>query len=120
MPQFEWNLNIEDLRNGIAAVDKKAQAAVEMYAKNQAKNLESFAKRNAPWTDRTGMARKSLNAEASKTKNGERITLAHGVDYGICLELKNEKRCAIIKPTIELKGQEVLKGYSNLLNKMGY
>lgn len=120
MPQFEWDMNIENLKQGIAAVDKRAQAAVEMYAKNQAKRLESHAKQDAPWTDRTGMARKSLNATTSKTSTGIRITLAHGVDYGMWLELANEKRFAIIKPTIELRGNEVLEGYANLLDKMGY
>lgn len=120
MPSFEWNMNVDNLLNGIAAVDKRAQAAVEMYAKHQAKNLESYAKRNAPWTDRTGMARKSLNATTEKRSNGIRITLAHGVDYGLWLELAHEKRFAIVKPTVELRGNEVLKGYAGLLNKMGY
>ena len=83
MPNFEWDINVDNLLNGIAAVDKKAQAAVEMYAKHQAKNLESYAKKNAPWTDRTGMARKSLNATTEEIDNGIRITLAHGVDYGL-------------------------------------
>lgn len=120
MPEFEWDMNIENLKNGIVAVDKKAQAAVEMYAKNQSKMLESYAKQKAPWTDRTGMARKSLNATTEKKENGIRITLAHGVDYGLWLELAHEKRFAIVKPTIELKGNDVLKGYENLLGKIGY
>ena len=120
MPSFEWDINVDNLLNGIAAVDKRAQAAVEMYAKHQAKNLESYAKRNAPWTDRTGMARKSLNATTEKRSNGIRITLAHGVDYGLWLELAHEKRFAIVRPTIELQGNKVLYGYTDLLNKMGY
>ena len=66
------------------------------------------------------MARKSLNATTEKRDNGIRITLAHGVDYGLWLELAHEKRFAIVKPTIELRGNEVLKGYADLLNKMGY
>lgn len=120
MPQFEWDININNLLDGIAAVDKKAQAAVEMYARNQAKKLESYAKKKAPWTDRTGMARKSLNATTSKTNDVVRITLAHGVDYGLWLELAHEKRFAIIKPTINTKGKDVLQGYADLLDKMGY
>lgn len=121
MPQFEWKFDLENLSQGIVAVDKKAQAAVEMYAKNQAKNLESYAKQKAPWTDRTGMARKSLRGSAYRHKsNVVRIELAHGVDYGIWLELAHEKRFAIVRPTIELKGNEVLEGYKGLLDKMGY
>ena len=45
MPEFEFEINVDNLVKGIVAVDKKAQAAVEMYAKNQAKNLESYAKK---------------------------------------------------------------------------
>ena len=33
--------------------------------------------------------------------------------------IANEKRYAIVKPTIETKGKDVLNGYANLLNKMG-
>lgn len=55
-----------------------------------------------------------------KKENGIRITLAHGVNYGLWLELAHEKRFAIVKPTIELKGNDVLKGYANLLGKIGY
>ena len=100
--------------------ETKSQVAIRMFAQEGAKKFENHAKKNRPWTDRTGMARKSLNATTEKIDNGIRITLAHGVDYGLWLELAHEKRFAIVKPTIELRGNEVLKGYADLLNKMGY
>ena len=100
--------------------ETKSQVAIRMFAQEGAKKFENHAKKNRPWTDRTGMARKSLNATTEKRNNGIRITLAHGVDYGLWLELAHEKRFAIVKPTIELHGNEVLKGYADLLNKMGY
>ena len=100
--------------------ETKSQVAIRMFAQEGAKKFENHAKKNRPWTDRTGMARKSLNATTEKRDNGIRITLAHGVDYGLWLELAHEKRFAIVKPTIELRGNEVLKGYADLLNKMGY
>ena len=114
-----FTMDSKQLQEGIHTLDERAEAAILMYGKNQSKELESYAKQNAPWTDRTTMARKSLRGDAMKIENGVRITLSHGVEYGMWLELANEKRYAIVKPTIEVKGKDVLNGYENLLNKMG-
>ena len=91
-----------------------SMAAVKMYAETQAKNLEGYAKENRPWTDRTGDARKRLTGYVTEIENGYRINLAHGVDYGIWLELAMEKRFAILEPTIRLKGAEVIRGARQL------
>ena len=114
------SFNIEGLLNGLNNLEVKSASATRIYAETAKQKLVDESKENAPWTDRTGMARKSLNATTEKIDNGIRITLAHGVDYGLWLELAHEKRFAIVKPTIELRGNEVLKGYADLLNKMGY
>ena len=89
-----------------------------MYAETQAKNLEGYAKEHRPWTDRTGDARKRLNGYVTEIPNGYRINLAHGVDYGIWLELAMEKRFAILEPTVRLQGPEVLRGMNRLLNEL--
>ena len=95
-------------------------AALEIYANTQAQNLQSYIKQNRPWTDRTGEARKRLTATVSDLPEGKgyRITLAHGVDYGVWLELAHEKRFAILEPTVRLKGPEVVRGLENLLDAM--
>lgn len=93
-------------------------AAVRMYAETQAKNLEGYAKEHRPWTDRTGDARKRLTGYVTEIPNGYRINLAHGVDYGIWLELAMEKRFAILEPTVRLRGPEVLRGLQGLLDKL--
>lgn len=84
----------------------------------EAKKLEGYAKQNAPWTDRTGRARQSLNASVSTIPNGYRITLAHGVDYGLWLELAHERRFAIVMPAIEKKGGEIVKSFQNFMENM--
>lgn len=91
---------------------------VRMYAETQAKSLEGYAKEHRPWTDRTGDARKRLTGYVTETNTGYRITLAHGVNYGLWLELAMEKRYAILEPTIRLKGSEVLRGLKNLLDRL--
>ena len=93
-------------------------AAVRMYAETQAKNLEGYAKEHRPWTDRTGDARKRLTGYVTEIPNGYSINLAHGVDYGIWLELAMEKRFAILEPTVRLRGPEVLRGLQGLLDRL--
>lgn len=113
--KFDANKLIDNL-NGLPS---KMDAAVLAYAQTAAQDLEDHAKANAPWTDRSTMARKSLKAAViRKTQTCYRITLSHGVSYGIWLELAHEKKWAIVKPTIELKSSTVLEGFKGMMDKM--
>lgn len=69
-------------------------------AEQKAQEMEAWAKQNAPWQDRTGAARAGLHA----TAEGTTITLAHGVPYGIWLEVANGGRYAIIAQAIDQFG----------------
>jgi hypothetical protein len=111
--------DMSGLEKGLKMFEDKANAAFRMYADTSAKKLESSMKENRPWTDRTGAARNRLRGTASTVKNGYEIKLAHGVDYGIWLELANEKRYAIIEPTIRLESPQVIKGFEKLLERFG-
>lgn len=103
------------LSQGMKLFEFRAHAAVGMYANTSAKKLETYAKRNRPWTDRTGDARKLLTGYEQDLGDKWRVNLAHGVDYGIWLELANEKNYAIIQPTIDLVGPEIMQGLQGLL-----
>lgn len=84
-----------------------------------ATQLESYAKQNRPWTDRTGHARQRLNCRASRQSATQyRLTLAHGVSYGVNLEFKHNKRYAIIFPTLEAKGPEVMQAFQGFLEAL--
>lgn len=108
------------LINGILETQKRAEAAMMMYGSTAATNLEDYMKQNAPWTDRSGQARRTLSAKNSKIPNGIKITLAYGVNYGASLEMAHEKRYAIIEPTIRLKSADIMKQFAGLLQKMGF
>ena len=118
MPAFRFDSS--NLEEGLKVLPQKVNAAVGIYAKTASKKLENHMKQNAPWTDRTGHARQRLTGDAEEVKKGWQITLSHGVDYGIFLELAHEKRFAILAPTIEAKSGEVLKGFEHLMDRMGY
>ena len=117
---IKFDLKDDEVKAGMALFNTKVMLGMKMYAETAAKNFENYAKENRPWTDRTGMARQRLTGYVEEIDKGYRINIAHGVDYGLWLEFAHEKRFAIVKPTIELRGNEVLKGYADLLNKMGY
>lgn len=64
---------------------------------------EQSAKDNAPWTDRTGDARKSIKGTRAVIENSSAYGYLYiGVDYGIFLELCNQGRFRIIFPTLEI------------------
>lgn len=114
---FRWNA--EGLLNGLANTYDRADAAIRMYADTAALKLEGYAKENRKWTDRTGDARKRLKGDVLTVSNGYKLRLAHGVDYGIWLELAHEKRFAIIQDTIRIVGQdEIMPGFNKLLDRL--
>ena len=105
-----------DLLKNLETKSKRSRVEVRMYAETVAKLLEKDAKQRAPWTDRTGQARQRLSAYVTEIQPGIcMVTLAHGVDYGVFLELAHEKRFATIMPTIQRLSPEIMKGFKVLI-----
>lgn len=103
-------LDGSDVKDGLGQLKKKVEAGLLIYGETVAKDFESYAKSNRPWTDRTGNARQRLNGYVEAILHGVRICIAHGVSYGIYLELAHEKKYAILEPTVRLKGNDAIKG----------
>lgn len=114
----DFSFDAKLLEQGLDALSGKSMAAVRMYVESAAVKLESYMKSHRAWTDRTGMAKARLTAKSQEVFGGFRIVLAHGVSYGLWLELANEKRYAIIQPTILSQSSEVMEGFKNLMDKM--
>jgi hypothetical protein len=84
------------------------QQGIRAVAAVIAPMMENYAKTNAPWTDRTANARQSLHAftdEVAATIVD--VYLAHGMEYGIWLEVRFQGRYAILWPTIEAHLTEI-------------
>lgn len=115
-----FSLDAQGLISGLASAGERTDAAFRMYANTSALQLQNYARENRKWTDRTGAARQRLEGSSYPIQNGYRIQLAHGVDYGIWLELAHEKRFAIIEPTIWYVGaNKILPGLQRLLERLG-
>lgn len=74
---------------------------VEAIALKWAPTIQNWMRDNASWTDRTGNARQSLHTEVTQLTNEIVLLMAHGVDYGVHLELGFSGRYAIIGPALD-------------------
>lgn len=116
---FKLEYDQSKLKKNLDNMSAKFGAMVLMYASTKASELQAKMKINRPWTDRTNMAKTMLSAKVSQpNKDTVRITLAHGVDYGIWLELAHGKNYAIIAPTIREEGPRIVEDLSNLMSKL--
>ena len=117
---IKFRFNESTLGKNIDRMAEKAGAVILQYANTKAPIIEAEMKGTRPWTDRTGRAKSALNVRVSNPKpNIVRMTLAHGVDYGIWLELANEKNFAIIAPTLRYSGPEVVEELQGIFSKFG-
>ena len=115
-----FSFDMKDMLKGLAGMESNFDAALRMYAETSAKKLEGSAKQNRRWTDRTGQARQRLNGSVGKVPEGYRLYLAHGVDYGLWLELAHERKYSIIPETIHYVGTfEIIPGLERLFERMG-
>jgi hypothetical protein len=96
-----------------------AKLATMAYAETASAKLQGEAQQNRPWTDRTGQARQRLRGYVSTPEEWiVRINLAHGVDYGEYLEYGNERKYAIIEPTLRQNERSVVEGWQKAVAKI--
>lgn len=112
--------DLSDLSESLLSFEGKITMAIEQQADDVwTKMLESYAKENARWQNRTGHARQRLSSDYIKSQTSIKLRLMHGVDYGKWLELANEKKYGIIPETIEKVGsQEIMPAFENFMERL--
>lgn len=85
-----------------------AAANVAEAMSQGAAEVEFYARQNAPWADRTGAARNGLTASVFEEAGEIVLELAHTVEHGYWLELIQDGRFAIIMPTLEALGPQII------------
>ena len=101
---------IRNLRNWEAG----RRTAIILLAKDWAGTMEGRAKINASWQDRTGDARAGLRGEVVVGRNQVTIALAHSMDYGPYLEMANDGKYAVLKPTLDAAIPDIYRTYKRL------
>lgn len=111
-------LNLSDIYEHLERLPDAVETAVMAYGKTAGEKLRARAVEDRPWTDRTAHARQRLHSDVKRIDTGIRIILAHGVEYGIYLELAHEKRYAVIYPTLLKEGPGVMRGLEGLFRRI--
>ncbi len=109
--------DISGITKGLAEFDAKAKAVSKIYAETAGEKMVGYAKPNAPWTDRTGNSRQTIDKNIVTGANTTQIQLRGNTPHFKYLELAHEKKHAILWPTIQRHSAEILKGWAKLIWK---
>lgn len=110
--------NDRTLLNNLRTFDARFDRALFATMQFHATRAQAYARSNATWTDRTSNARNGLFATATKEGKTYRIILAHSVPYGIWLEVRFSGRYAIIRPTIDQEGPQLMRTVEMIYGRM--
>lgn len=109
-------IDYSEVMANLGRLKARLTTGLTMITATMATKMEAWAKDNATWTDRTGNARQSLRGR-SYWEDANKIVaqISHGVDYGIWLELANQKKYAILEETIEAHKSEILDAWAEVV-----
>lgn len=104
----EFSANLKTLNDRVMANAPK----IMEYTMTDA---EGYAKQNAPWRDRTGNARGSISHKTISSKDLVTGVIGIGVFYGKYLELSNQGKYRIIRPTVDVYRSKLLQNLKEIL-----
>ncbi len=112
----------DTLTANFGSAEQKAIQYLSRTTEYYSLRSETFAKSNAKWTDRSGNARGSLSGTYSAQIGSDsarfEITIAHGMPYGIWLEIRYQAKFAIINKTVENQGKAFFDTANKVMAKM--
>jgi hypothetical protein len=94
---------------GAEEYEKRVYAAIYTVCLRRAPEIQNWMRRYARWKDRTGNARQGLHTQVFATKEEIAVEMAHGVFYGMFLELRYSGKYAIINKTLDRWGKTIWK-----------
>jgi len=108
------------LQRNLEELPDRVDAYVHATVDYGSQKVVAYAKQNATWTDRTGAARSGLRTITEWVpRKRHAIVLFHSVTYGIWLEVRFAGRYAIILPTLQVQGPEVMRLLNKLFDRLG-
>lgn len=89
--------------------------AAEKVASSAAARMEGEAKRDAPWTDRTGNARQTIRGVSGWSGGKLRCAVTGNMEYSPYLEKGREGQNAVLWPTVEANRQKIMDAYRKVV-----
>lgn len=112
------SFDTKDVLRKLESMQAKTRKSLQIIADSAVKAMESYAKTNARWTDRTGNARQRLKGSTRWEEDALIAAISHNVDYGMWLELCNEKKYAILEEALNSQAQNLLDAYERFLGQL--
>lgn len=110
--------SINQVLSNLEAFNNRLRAALALDAQNIAANMEAWAKENAKWEDRTSNAREFLKSHVKWVRTDElMVSMSHHVEYGVYLELANERKYAILEEAIQKYAPEFIEGWKQIIRE---
>lgn len=116
MMKASASFDTTEIERKLGKIDEEIKKRIDAVMDYNAIWGTAWMKLNAPWTDDTGAARASLIAIAANEGSAHTITVAHGVKYGIWLEVANSGRFQILAPAIREISRNVMKSFEGMLS----
>lgn len=119
--EFDCSEIENNLRNFLTRLEIGTNAYL---SKKCSEELQPMLVNEAKWSkERTGEARRRLSATFTNKNGLADITLAHGVDYGVYLELAHKKGgeefapFAVIGPVVRREAPKIMAEYSEMIGR---
>ena len=81
-------IDTSEFDSNIKRFNETMQAQLKVVGSTISKNMQTYAKANHPWTNRTKSAQNKLKGDYKVTENDLDISIKHGVYYGYYLETR--------------------------------
>ncbi len=98
----------------LPVVRERTLAGVERAAQAAARALEAAARRDAPWRDRTGLARRSIAGVYERAGQRFRMGVGGFAPYSAALENGGDGQNAVLGPTVHRMQGELLRRVAKL------
>ena len=83
-------VDVKEVAQNLERFDQTIQAQLQVVGSTISGNMESYAKANHPWKNRSSSAQNQLKGDFKVTDNELDIFIGHGADYGYWLEKRKD------------------------------
>ncbi len=111
----DWGGTDRAMAGRIEAYGRNLIAAIYRLAEEWATRIANDARSGAPWTDRSGLARRSIMGRAFRFATGAVIIVSGGAPWSIYLERRWGGKFAAITPALQRAYAAVLASLQRLV-----
>jgi hypothetical protein len=113
-----WTDKSGNIRVNLQKLDPRMYALIAATVDFTRDKAVGEMKEQAPWKDRTGNARATLNAKTSHDRTQHVLKLFGGVPYQIWLEIRWAGRYSVISKQVPVQGKKLMERINGLMARL--